>query len=311
MKKLVVDFDGTLAHNWDPNISVIQRVNTLFSDGWHVTVLTARGQHSCNEDVEAADAKYRSRIEHWLASNSVLYHKLSFQKPLADLYIDDKSLTPSEFMQYSLKPLKGGNSGLPVHIDSRGFVIKQCRNADTAEEMAAWYAYAKANGFLVPNVLGVIGDCIELSLVPAISFDESKARQVLKGLSRTPCRVKRAYSEYVDRCVNRCPEEWKEKLQAALYKHNPTPSFGHGDFSVTNVMGSFMIDPITDVFESYELDAAKLYTTMRLSGHAVVGSTRDRVHELGHLCRMLPYMPWLLNIVSQRFVEALTQGIIR
>ena len=95
-KRIVLDFDDTLAftsnRDWDnakPNVALIEKCNELYNQGWTIDIYTARGSISCRSREEAAD-KYGPQIESWLLKNHVKYHALSFNKPLAAYYIDDK-----------------------------------------------------------------------------------------------------------------------------------------------------------------------------------------------------------------------------
>lgn len=103
---IVVDFDDTLAiydgsrsaeniPNAKPNDNLIKELNRLYNIGFEIHIYTARGHLSANNR-EDADLKYRSMIESWLSANNVRYNKLSFQKPYAVYYIDDKAVRPDE-----------------------------------------------------------------------------------------------------------------------------------------------------------------------------------------------------------------------
>ena len=101
-KRIVCDFDDTLsfAENRDfknakPNTNLIQELNRLYDSGWTIDIFTARGHLSCKDRKEAENT-YRNDIEEWLSNNNVYYSSLSFNKPLAVLYIDDKAIRQDE-----------------------------------------------------------------------------------------------------------------------------------------------------------------------------------------------------------------------
>jgi len=107
--RLVVDFDDTLSfateRDWEnakPNLPLIAKLNSLYDQGHQVDIFTARGTISCKGDRELAEQKNRPQIEAWLNKHGVKYHSLSFQKPLADYYIDDKAITPDDFVNLDL-----------------------------------------------------------------------------------------------------------------------------------------------------------------------------------------------------------------
>lgn len=105
-KIIVVDFDDTLAlydgsraaeniPSANPNKELIKKLNNLYDSGFEIHIYTARG-HLSADSREHADEKYRDTIEDWLSYYHVKYNKLSFQKPYAVYYIDDKALRPDE-----------------------------------------------------------------------------------------------------------------------------------------------------------------------------------------------------------------------
>lgn len=105
IKLLVIDLDGTLCEQtaggdayWTakPNWPVIEKVRKLFESGWHVTIYTARGMRTFLGGREAKRA-YGKKTRKWLRDHDVPYHRLKFGKPPADLYIEDKGMTPDEF----------------------------------------------------------------------------------------------------------------------------------------------------------------------------------------------------------------------
>jgi capsule biosynthesis phosphatase len=100
-----MDMDGTICEDTDgtnykgaaPRPEVIRRVNKYWQDGWEVIIFTARGMRSFNGDLQIIEMTYRKLTEHWLKENRVMYDKLIFGKPSADLYVDDKAIDPDEF----------------------------------------------------------------------------------------------------------------------------------------------------------------------------------------------------------------------
>lgn len=102
-KVLVIDYDHTISmtkgtdfENAKPVPGVIEKINELYNKGWIIKIYTARGHISCDSRVDAR-YKYEKRMRQWLSDNNVKYHTLSFNKPLAKYYIDDKAIRPDEF----------------------------------------------------------------------------------------------------------------------------------------------------------------------------------------------------------------------
>ncbi len=105
-KRVVVDVDDTLCYtegrdyaNASPNRALIAKLAVMRRDGWKVTLFTARGQVSCNGDLDLIHATVKPTLVDWLERNAVEYDELIFGKPYADLYIDDKGVTPEDFLR--------------------------------------------------------------------------------------------------------------------------------------------------------------------------------------------------------------------
>ena len=107
-KKIVCDFDDTISFATDrdwanakPNLPLIEKLNGLYDNGWDISILTARGNLSCDSREEAI-ATYRNEMEDWLKRHNVKYTTLSFNKPYAEYYIDDKAIRPEEFIKENI-----------------------------------------------------------------------------------------------------------------------------------------------------------------------------------------------------------------
>lgn len=97
-KLIAVDFDKTLtepppeksiwrpAHEQEPDKDMIQAVIEAYHDGHIINVWTARKWPEA------------SQIHGWLTIHEVPYHGLRCDKGAADLYIDDRTITPEEFL---------------------------------------------------------------------------------------------------------------------------------------------------------------------------------------------------------------------
>ena len=320
---LVVDFDDTIAitHNRDwvhatPNEALVNKLNQLYDDGWTIHIVTARGQLSCAGDCEAADRKYRSQIEQWLAQHDVKYTSLSFQKKLAAYYIDDKGITPEQFVDsFERKKLVGGWSGDAVYYDK--VTNSVYKTSAKTPSVICWFDAASSLGYNVPRIDSVIGNTIRMQyLYEYFGSIQSVLRTVHSFRQHLPF-----YSQHVssDTYVSRCRERVKQVLSIADYSfvyillnsamvHTP-PSFGHGDCSISNIMTNdssghdvYFIDPINDptLYSSWVIDIAKLYTTIALNDSCdssleliedsgLVPVDVLKAHEIGHLCRMYPY----------------------
>lgn len=106
-RRIVVDVDDTLCYtvgrdyaNASPNMELISKLAALRRDGWIVTLFTARGQVSCNGDLDLIHERVKPILVEWLERHSVEYDELIFGKPYADVYVDDKGMTPEEFLKW-------------------------------------------------------------------------------------------------------------------------------------------------------------------------------------------------------------------
>jgi hypothetical protein len=100
----VFDIDGTLCTNTYgdysnavPFAERIQWVNTLFDQGNHIILYTARGMGSSGNSPEIAKDKWESFTREQLSAWGVKYHLLFLGKPSGDLYIDDKAIQDLDF----------------------------------------------------------------------------------------------------------------------------------------------------------------------------------------------------------------------
>ena len=103
-KVIVVDFDNTLAYTDNgipfalPNQPLIDKLNELRDNGYLIEIFTARGTISCENDIGVRVNTFYDMIHDWLIKHEVKFDKLSFNKPLARYYIDDKAITPEDFL---------------------------------------------------------------------------------------------------------------------------------------------------------------------------------------------------------------------
>lgn len=104
--KYVFDLDNTLCETKDsdyinskPFVDRIEIVNKLYDDGNTITIYTARGMGSTDNNQIKAIKKYYSLTETQLKLWNVKYHNLILGKPSGDYYIDDKGINDNEFFK--------------------------------------------------------------------------------------------------------------------------------------------------------------------------------------------------------------------
>lgn len=99
-KTFVVDIDGVIAflspkNDYslaEGNPEFIKKVNELYDAGHTIVLFTARGSKTGIDWHETT----RSQMERW----GVKYHELKMGKPFADYYVDDRLLSPVEFLKF-------------------------------------------------------------------------------------------------------------------------------------------------------------------------------------------------------------------
>ena len=282
-KRIVLDFDDTLAFttnrdfkNAEPNRELIKMTNELYDEGWQIDIFTARGSISCKTRKEARQ-KYEFEIEQWLLEHGVKYNLLSFEKPLATYYVDDKGISPEDFLATEIKSLKG-LSGADIYTDGTS-VHKTHKNA---HEVVEWFNIVKKVNVKVPYVERVVGETITMEYVDNDKdfFQENhwKALALIQENLEKFKRIQydgtpRNFTTYMERIrghIQSCEIEqdvlWAlvwEELQNIFW---PEESFGHGDFGICNMLFDgddvTLIDPIPGVFSCTELDIAKFIASL-------------------------------------------------
>lgn len=308
MRTLVFDLDDTISFTTDrdfanakPNLELISKINDLSKQGWKIIICTARGSLSCENRIEA-EKKYRSEIENWLEKYSVSYDELSFQKHLAQYYVDDKSITPDEFLKLNIKKLNGGLSGALVEL--RGDkVFKQDKNAINTLK---WYNNFK-NIVNVPKIYSLIGNEIQMEYIENNS--DYNVDVVLNDILKFRLITEpgmpghNVYKERILEHINHSYEDLKhlipivnqgfDRFEAEL---NYARSVCHGDLSISNILVKngthYYIDPIynKDNYSSYLLDISKLTYSLKLNGDDVNRLyVLKKFEEICHKNSNIPY----------------------
>ena len=110
-KTFVFDIDGVIAtlvpslryEEAQPNYAVIRLINLLYQQGHRIILFTARGGLTGQD--------WTGLTHQQMTAWGVRYHELSFGKPAADYYLDDKLLSISQLKalvsSWGLDPLNG------------------------------------------------------------------------------------------------------------------------------------------------------------------------------------------------------------
>jgi hypothetical protein len=93
---IYIDIDNTICKTKDTNyrdatplINRITKINHLYEEGHTIIYWTGRGSSTGKDWTEIT----KNQLELW----NVKYHKLLFNKPVYDLFIDDKNINSETF----------------------------------------------------------------------------------------------------------------------------------------------------------------------------------------------------------------------
>jgi tRNA A-37 threonylcarbamoyl transferase component Bud32 len=265
---VVIDFDGTLALGdtsnislMIPNVKLISLINSMYSDGNFIKIVTARGSKSCST-IDQRIEKYHDQIKEWLDKNNVSYNSLSFNKEYGDAYIDDRCYNIKQDIVYKKLDSKFTDNIVRKINES---VIKKSEGIVNEVE---WYRKASSIGIDVPDILSYDRDTLSLNFIEGREcIDIDLIKKALSKMSKEKPTNGSNFNSYIDRIGNRINNnpgiKNGEKLIESLKSINPPNTFNHGDFSVHNMIERdgrlFLIDPIysDDIYQSYVIDAAK------------------------------------------------------
>lgn len=344
-KRIVCDIDDTISvtlnRDWEhakPIQPVIDKINALFDQGWEIYLVTARGNLSCKTR-EEADHKYRAQIEKWLKEHGVKYTLLSFQKYLAAYYIDDKGLTPEEFVKLDIRNLQDGWSGATVELRD-GRVYKTHPDSLRAGE---WYKIARSF-FNVPEIHSLIGQtlCMEYIQETTKVIKMPDIIELLKTMAYIPFveeGYENLYGHYVKRLVNHInlakdnAPMFQDWLSYQTYEfntfYNDNRSFCHGDLTLENILVKndkmYLIDPIFEndrnTYSSWLLDATKFLYSLRLHNmmteyYWIYKTLRGqgietkylKLMEASHCIRVYKYAPFEKKLkITQMYTDVMNE----
>ena len=318
-KRIVCDIDDTISfcdnRDWEnakPNLPVIQKLISLHNQGWEIFLHTARGSISAKTPDDARK-KYEGIITRWMAEHKVPYHKLSFGKPLGTYYVDDKSITPDDFVSLEIEQLSGGLSGADVFRS--GDVVH--KTADNTLDVAKWYNIAKSSILKTPKIHKVVAKTISMEYIHHnTDLDLDIITNQLRSNSNYYHHDIPDFFTYVNRIRNKgLDEKYANQLEVYSDFYNGNKSFCHGDASIDNILCRnktiYYIDPIylPNIYSSWLLDIAKVLTSLmrydRVKDYTIISEkyknikTELRALEMSHWIRMYDYHPSKEYVMAQ------------
>ena len=305
--RIICDVDDTISftinRDWEnatPNTRLIQKLNSLYDQGWEIEYYTARGSLSCKSRTEAKET-YSDIITTWFKKHGVKYSKLSFDKPLAAYYIDDKGIKPEEFLDLDIEILQGGQSG--AQIERRGNLVYKTH--ENSLEAASWYKKA-SNIIKTVRVHSVIGNTLCIDYVEndgTLKF--AMIDYVLSQFKTVPSYADfQTYSDRIKEHMNYNNVMYSEKVLSLLNSikdtMNNNKTFAHGDMSLDNMIVSndilYLIDPNAPegLYSSWLLDVAKiLHSAKRFNKSNIYNYYRHKYKEHSVLLSILELTHWI------------------
>ena len=320
-KRIVFDIDDTISfttnRDWEnakPNQPIIDKINKLFNDGWEIFLYTARGSITAPQN---ADKKYRTIIETWMKNHNVSYHELIFGKPLGVYYVDDKGLSPDEFLSLEIEELHGMSGATIFRAGNQVH-----KTADNTPSAIKWYELARSSSLCIPKIYKVVGKTLSLEYIDhntEIDFDillnqlEENSRYYHHNIPNFDTYIERIRSHGQDK-------KYLIILEKYSQFYNKNRSFCHGDASIDNILCRdktlYFIDPIylPEVYSSWLLDISKNLTSLkrfdRIKDYEYVLGKYSHIKnellvlEMSHWIRMKKYHPnpnYVMNQVENLY----------
>lgn len=322
--RVIFDLDDTISitKNRDyvnaiPITDTIEKMRQMKADGWEIVIYSARGQVSCNGDLELIEKKNRNLVEEWLKKNDVPCDELIFGKPIGDLYVDDKGMSLAEFLDKPIQLLHGGGSGQKIY--RIGSVVKKEFKTQEETELFKKWNEKNAGILTVPRVHSYLYNSVYMDYIDGKRMcdeDDINVEQFIAIWEK--CKRQTGYTFDIMRQLSVLrlnytgvteADELLEEVHAYLYSIRDElryeSSFCHGDMILSNVIKStdgqlyFLDARYIEGASSYLLDIAKF--RMSLSGYEnIFGiAERDFTDRLPELDR------WLMDIGKYDVVMAL------
>lgn len=278
--KMIVDVDDTISitnssrdyANAQPIVQMIEKLNGLFDSGWEIVYFTARGQVSRDGNIEEIEKEVRPILEDWMNRNGVKRNGLIMGKPYGQYYLDDKALTPDNFMKMNFSDLDGRSGAELSRVGNQ--VLKSCNNVEMQTD---WLKYAnESTDIIVPQVSDVSPTNYRMEYLDGIGGAYADSDTVYRTILAYIGEMKdtepmREYSgqflTYLQRLTTHIPSDIAAKIEefsAPLEDYlNSQQSMCHGDLTLDNVILAnnevYVIDPSIqkNVWSSWLIDVGR------------------------------------------------------
>lgn len=282
----VFDIDDTICNNKNrdyenaiPIREVIRKINYLYDNGAVIKLYTSRGMVSCNGDIEKIIAKNKDILERWLTKNGVKFHELIFGKPLGDLYIDDKAMNVSEFVNQDFCKLSG-HSG--YNVIRLGNIVRKEMSEANYIKLSNWYEDSK-NVAKSPKKISNLYSTMYIEYIDGVPAINCMSEEILNKMIEQILKFKEIKKDTFDIniVVNKLlshksnDNKWNEIVDDCIelvnkIEFNNHASLSHQDFTLGNIIIKdnelYLLDSLYERnASSYLLDFAKL--KMSLDGY--------------------------------------------
>ena len=113
-KTIVFDVDETILTtknrdygNSQPIYEIVDKMKILKENGWKIVLHTARGMGRSGGDIEKVYKKVEAEVVKSCKKHNIPYDELILGKTWATAYVDDKAMTPKDFVDNFENLLKG------------------------------------------------------------------------------------------------------------------------------------------------------------------------------------------------------------
>lgn len=114
---LIIDIDGTICpikkkderyEDLVPYNNIVERLKYYKKNGARIILFTSRNMNSYNGNIGLINKNTARTLSEWLEKWNIPYDEIIYGKPWPGhkgFYVDDRSVRPDEFLNYSLEEL--------------------------------------------------------------------------------------------------------------------------------------------------------------------------------------------------------------
>jgi capsule biosynthesis phosphatase len=116
-KVIVIDLDGTIAQakdknqeyiNVKPNHNVVQKLKQYRENGFYIIIVSSRNMRTFEGNIGKINNVTLKTMHKWLDKHNIPYDEIHIGRPWCGyrgFYVDDKTVRPDEFVNFSLEEI--------------------------------------------------------------------------------------------------------------------------------------------------------------------------------------------------------------